>query len=66
MNKEVIATIIYFIIVTICFCIVSYGVYLSNNLFGIYSFSATFIIIPLITIYFITKQIFKKEDIENV
>ena len=39
--------------------------YLSNNLFGIYSFSATFITIPLITIYFITKQIFKKEDIET-
>lgn len=65
MTQEIKATIYYFLIALVCFSASSYGVYIANTIVGIYSFSLTFITIPLMALYFITKQIFPKK-INNV
>lgn len=65
MTQEIKATIYYFLITLICFSVSSYGAYIANTIVGVYLFSLTFIIIPQIALYFITKQIFPKK-IENV
>lgn len=65
MNLEIRATIYYFLIALVCFSITSVGAYIADEKLGIILLSTTLITIPLVTFYFITKQIFKKE-IENV
>ena len=65
MTQEIKATIYYFLITLICFSVSSFGAYIADNTVGTYIFSLTFIIIPLIALYFITKQIFQKK-INNV
>ncbi len=65
MKQELKALLLYFILALICLSISSYGAYIIDNQIGIYSFSITFILVPFLTLCFITKQLFTKK-IEDV
>ena len=66
MTQEIKATLLYFIIVLLSFSIASFGVYIVNDLAGIFAFSFSLIFTPMLSLFFITKQIFFPKKIADV